>query len=57
MREMASSSPTMVFSVVDRDGQLIGEIMHPKIGPVLGRGAKTVLLVRGKPENQQLKTM
>jgi hypothetical protein len=57
MGEMTSSSRIMVFSVVDRDGQPIGEIMHPKVGPVVGRGAKTVLLVRGKPEHQQLKTM
>jgi hypothetical protein len=49
MREMSSRGPIMVFRVLDRDGQPIGEIIHPKVGPVVGRGAETVLLVRGKP--------
>jgi hypothetical protein len=53
MGEMTSRSPIMVLRVVDRDGQPIGEIMHPKVGAVVGRGAKTVLLVRGQPVNQQ----
>ncbi len=56
MREMTSRSPIMVLEVVDRDGKPIGEIMHPKVGPVVGRGARTVLLVRGKPSNH-LRTM
>jgi hypothetical protein len=57
MGELTSRTPIMVLRVVDRDGQHIGEIMHPRVGPVVGRGAKTVLLVRGEPVNQQLKTM
>jgi hypothetical protein len=57
MRESTSRSPIMVFRVVDRDGQPIGEIMHPTVAPVVGRGAKTVLLVRGEPVNQPLKTI
>jgi hypothetical protein len=57
MGDLTSRTPIMVLRVVDRDGQHIGEIMHPRVGPVVGRGAKTVLLVRGEPVNQQLKTM
>lgn len=56
MREMTSRSPIMVLKVVNREGEPIGEIMHPKAGPVVGRGARTVLLVRGKPPNH-LRTM
>jgi hypothetical protein len=46
MVEMASSTPVRVFRVLDREGQPIGQIIRPKVGPVVGRGARTVLLVR-----------
>lgn len=47
MIDIASRKPVMVFKVLDRDGQPIGEVVQPKVTPVVGRGAKTVLLVRG----------
>jgi hypothetical protein len=46
MVEMASRTPVRVFRVLDREGQPIGQIIQPKVGPVVGRGARTVLLVR-----------
>jgi hypothetical protein len=46
MLEMASSTPVMVFRVLDREGQPIGQVIQPNAAPVLGRGAGTVLLVR-----------
>ena len=47
MVEMLSWTPVTVFRVLDRDGQPIGEVVQPKVAPVVGRGAGTVLLVRG----------
>jgi hypothetical protein len=49
MVEIARKELVMVFRVLDRDGRPIGEIVQPKVAPVVGRGARTVLLVRGKP--------
>jgi hypothetical protein len=46
MVEVASSSPVMVFRVLDRDGQPIGQVIQPKTAPIVGLGARTVLLVR-----------
>jgi hypothetical protein len=51
MVEITSRKPMMVFTVLDRNGQPIGEIVQPKVAPVVGRGAKTVLLVRSEPLN------
>jgi PHP family Zn ribbon phosphoesterase len=47
MVEMMSWKPVAVFRVLDREGQPIGEVVQPKAPPVVGRGAGTVLLVRG----------
>ena len=47
MVEIASWTPVAVFRVLDREGQTIGEVVQPKAAPVVGRGARTVLLVRG----------
>ena len=47
MVEMVEWSPVTVFRVLDRKGQPIGEVVQPKVAPVVGRGAGTVLLVRG----------
>jgi hypothetical protein len=47
MVEMMSWKPVAVFRVLDREGQPIGEVVQPKTGSVVGRGAGTVLLVRG----------
>ena len=35
-----------VFRVFDREGKLIGDVVQPKSTPVVGLGARTVLLVR-----------
>jgi hypothetical protein len=48
MVEIASRKPMMVFRVLDRDGQPIGQVVQPKASPVVGVGARTVLLVRGE---------
>jgi hypothetical protein len=53
MVEIASRRPVRVFRVLDRDGRAIGEIVQPKAPPVVGLGAKTVLLVRGEPEGEK----
>jgi len=47
MVEMISLRPVTVFKVLDRQGQTIGEVVQPKAAPMVGLGAKTVLLVRG----------
>jgi hypothetical protein len=54
MVEMTSRKPFMVFKVLDRNGQPIGEVVQPKVTPVVGRGAKTVLLVRSEPRRDTL---
>jgi hypothetical protein len=48
MVEIASRKPVMVFRVLDRNGQAIGQVVQPKTSPVVGVGARTVLLVRGE---------
>jgi hypothetical protein len=47
MVEMMSLRPVTVFKVLDRQGHTIGEVVQPKAAPVVGLGARTVLLVRG----------
>jgi hypothetical protein len=46
MVELLRRTPYAVFRVLDREGRPIGEVIQPKSGPVVGRGARTVLLVR-----------
>ena len=46
MVEIVRRTPYAVFRVLDRDGRSIGEVIQPKSGPVVGRGERTVLLVR-----------
>jgi len=48
MVELASRAPVMVFRVLDRNGEPIGQVVQPKASPVVGVGARTVLLVRGE---------
>ena len=55
MVEMTSRKPVMVFKVLDRNGQLIGQVVQPKVAPVVGRGAKTVLLVRSESGSPELR--
>jgi hypothetical protein len=47
MVEIMSRNPVTVFRVLDGKGEPIGEVVQPKIAPVVGWGARTVLLVRG----------
>jgi len=48
MMEIANRKPVMVFRFLDRDGVPIGQVIQPKASPVVGVGARTVLLVRGQ---------
>jgi hypothetical protein len=48
MVETASRTPVMVVRVLDRNGKPIGQVVQPKASPVVGVGARTVLLVRGE---------
>jgi hypothetical protein len=48
MVQIFSRKPLAVFRVFDRDGRSIGEVVQPKSAPEVGRGAKTVLLVRSE---------
>jgi hypothetical protein len=52
MVEILHQKPYAVFRVFDREGRPIGEVVQPKLEPVVGRGAKTVLLVR--PEKREV---
>jgi hypothetical protein len=51
MVEVLHRKPDAVFRVFDREGRPIGEVVQPKFEPIVGRGAKTVLLVR--PGNRE----
>jgi hypothetical protein len=54
MVEIASRKPLMVFRVLDREGRPIGQVVQPKAPPEVGRGARTVLLVRGARGGEML---
>jgi len=54
MVEIANRKPVMVFRVFDRDGEPIGQVIRPKTSPVIGVGARTVLLVRGERGGEKL---
>jgi len=54
MMEIANRKPVMVFRVLDRDGVPIGQVIQPKTSPILGVGARTVLLVRGEGRAEKL---
>ena len=47
MVELTRRKPVTVFRVFDRQGRPIGQVLQPRSEPELGRGARTVLLVRG----------
>jgi hypothetical protein len=46
MIELTRRKPVTVFRVFDRHGRSIGQVVQPRSAPEVGRGAKTVLLVR-----------
>ena len=54
MIEIANRKPEMVFRVLDRDGVPIGQVIRPKTSPIVGVGARTVLLVRGEGRAEKL---
>ena len=54
MVEIASRKPLMIFRVLNREGQPIGRIIQPKAAPVVGVGARTVLLVRDDKGEERL---
>ncbi len=54
MIEIANRKPVRIFRVLDRDGEPIGQIIRPKSSPVIGVGARTVLLVRGEGGGEKL---
>ena len=54
MVEIANRKPVMIFRVLDRNGKSIGQVIQPKASPVVGVGARTVLLVRGEGEARRL---
>jgi hypothetical protein len=52
MVKMMHQKPYAVF-VFDREGRPIGQVVQPKFEPVVGRGEKTVLLVRPPGEEMR----
>ena len=51
MVQLAKWKPVKVFRIFDREGRPIGEVVQPRLDPLVGRGAGTVLLVRGAAES------
>jgi hypothetical protein len=47
MVQLTRWKPVTVFRVFDGEGRAIGEVVQPRLEPLVGRGAGTVLLVRG----------
>lgn len=55
MVEITSRKPVMVFKVLDKNGRPIGQVVQPTTAPVVGRGARTVLLLRGESGGTELR--
>jgi hypothetical protein len=53
MVELLRRTPYAVFRVLDREGRPIGEVIQPKPGAVVGRGERTVLLMR--PDQREVR--
>ncbi len=49
---LMTARPVVVYRVLDGAGRAIGEVVQPKLGPIMGRGAGTVLLIRGEEERR-----
>jgi len=45
---LVTAKPVVVYRVLDGAGRTIGEVVQPRSAPLMGRGAGTVLLSRGK---------
>lgn len=54
MVQILKRGPVAVFRVFDQNGRAIGEVVQPRSMPVVGVGARTVLLVRDKEETAYL---
>jgi hypothetical protein len=52
MVQRVREQPVRVLRVFDRNGQPIGEVVQPRTDTIVGRGARTVLLVRGEKEER-----
>jgi hypothetical protein len=52
MVQILRRKPVAVFRVFDREGRPIGEVVQPRSVPVVGRGARTVLLMRGEKSGE-----
>ncbi|HZI75156.1 MAG TPA: hypothetical protein VFD73_14235 [Gemmatimonadales bacterium] len=48
MVETVRAKAPTVFRVLDSEGRSIGQVVGPRCRPILGYGARTVLLVRGE---------
>jgi hypothetical protein len=48
MVETVTAKAPAVFRVLDSEGRAIGQVVGPRCRPILGYGARTVLLVRGQ---------
>jgi hypothetical protein len=44
---LMAAKPMVVYRVFDGAGRTIGDVVQPKSAPRMGRGAGTVLLIRG----------
>jgi len=51
MVQLTNWKPVAVRRVYDRERRPIGEVVQPRLEPLVGRGAGTVLLVRGAAES------
>jgi hypothetical protein len=45
---LVTAKPFVVYRVLDGAGRTIGEVIQPRSAPLMGRGAGTVLLIRGE---------
>ena len=52
--ETLTANPLTVFKVLDTEGRPIGQVVGPRSRPILGYGARTVLLVRGLQRIEEL---
>jgi hypothetical protein len=48
MVETVMAKAPTVFRVLDSEGRAIGQVVGARCRPILGYGARTVLLVRGE---------
>jgi len=48
MVETVRAKAPTVFRVLDSEGRAIGQVVGSRCRPILGYGARTVLLVRGE---------